>query len=189
MKVEKSMIKRGLILMVFALSVLGVKAQEGVRSQWIGELGLHNGVTYEQRLSNKFMMRYSAGVMANWRLQPYGIDGFEVASEYTGLAPTIGVGLRWFPSVKPNNSGFFVGLNLKYVHSDWSFAVDRRKLKYHLQHELYLMPSVGYLHQISDRLNVKAELLPTGEISARREDAEMYIGLNLRGDIGITYRF
>lgn len=167
----------------------GLYAQDTLKSQWIGELGTRNGVTYEQCLNDHFLMRYSGGLMANMRLQPYGYYGkFTVDFEYTGFAPYLSVGTRWYPFPKKNNSGFFLGLEATYAHSAWKFLVDKSDLKYDLGYEFYLMPSVGYVYAVTDRLNLKVALMPAVELSFKR-DGEPYWGPNLRGDIGVTYTF
>lgn len=165
--------------------------QDVIIPAWGVELGYRNGIVYEHPISKHFTMRYSTGILAYHRLQPYEQSNRKVAfvTEYGGLMPFINAGARWYPKVMPNNSGFYLGLDAQYNHHQWKFALNRSKDVYKLENEALLIFNVGYMYNIFDRLNIKAALLPTVGFALADKAQTTYGVIDLRWDLGLVYNF
>lgn len=192
---------KALFLLFVALSSKVVFAQDSssddehrLSSQWSLNIGNKNGIGFEHPIGRHFSMVYSAGLLVNHRFQPYALprmlshygNAVIVASEYSGISPYVRAGFNWYPHVKANNTGFYLGLSLNYTHNKLKFAVI--KDKYRLEREVLLVPAIGYKWNIAKRLNTTMAFTPVVGGGVANEGRTRYGNLiDLRWDLGLSY--
>ncbi|MBR8759426.1 hypothetical protein [Porphyromonas levii] len=176
--------------------------QDVIIPTWGVELGYRNGIVYEHPISKHFTMRYSTGILAYHRLllDPIILNDREMSNtQFRGFMPFINIGTRWYPKVMPNNSGFYLGIDVQCNLLKWKIPEKDYYNDNYSQHDEYeglFMFNVGYMYNIADRFNIKVGLLPTGGIFSQavypsngKKEHTIYGVIDLRWDLGLVYNF
>lgn len=132
-------------------------SKEGVRSHFMGELGLNSGVSYEQRLGRNFSIVGRVGYDTMlWATLPDGIV-------FQGIFPAVRLSTRWYYSGGKIdgdiNKGGYISIDMGYTHGRHGgiFTGHWNNTPYDGTVNL-IQPSWGYNWQIGERLGIKFQV-------------------------------